>query len=151
MEKTEEFLEDAVARGAEVLTGGKRPQEFERGFFFEPTVLTSISGAMRLTCEEVFGPIMPIMSFRSTDEAVELANSTTYGLASYVFTDDLSVALHVAEALESGIVGINDMVPATAEAPFGGMKESGTAREGGIEGLEAYLETKYVSVALRRP
>ena len=148
VQKTEEFVQDAVAKGAEVIVGGKRPDGFERGFFFEPTVLTNISPLMRLTCEEVFGPIMPIMSFSSTEEVVELANNTSYGLASYIFTQDLSTAVQVAEALEFGIVGVNDMVPATPEAPFGGMKESGIGREGGAEGLEPYLETKYISVAL---
>jgi len=151
VEKTEQFVADAVAKGAEVIVGGKRPDGFECGFFFEPTVLTSISPLMRLTCEEVFGPIMPIMSFSSTDEAIGLANNTSYGLASYIFTRDLSTALQVAEALEFGIVGVNDMVPATAEAPFGGKKESGMGREGGAEGIESYLETKYISVGLNSP
>ena len=148
VEKTEQFIQDAVSKGAEVVVGGKQPDGFEHGFFFEPTVLTNISPLMRLTCEEVFGPIMPIMSFSSPEEAIELANNTSYGLASYIFTRDLSTAVQVAEALEFGIVGVNDMVPATAEAPFGGMKESGLGREGGTEGLASYLETKYVSVAL---
>ncbi len=148
VEKTEQFIEDAVSKGAEVITGGKRPAGCQRGFFFEPTVLTNISPLMRLTCEEVFGPIMPIISFSSTDEVIEQANDTSYGLASYIFTQDLTTAIQAAEALEFGIVGLNDMVPATAEAPFGGMKESGIGREGGTEGLEPYLQTKYISVGL---
>ncbi len=148
LEKVEQFVADAVAKGGEVVVGGKRPAGFDRGYFFEPTVLTNITAAMRLTCEEVFGPIMPIMSFSSATEAIELANDTEYGLASYVFTEDLSTAVQVAEQLEFGIVGLNDMVPATAEAPFGGIKQSGYGREGGEEGLEPYLETKYVSVGL---
>ena len=148
LEKVEQFVADAVAKGAEIVVGGKRAPGFQRGFFFEPTVLTNVTGAMRLTCEEVFGPIMPIMSFGTTAEAIGLANDTEYGLASYVFTEDLSTALQVVEQLEFGIVGLNDMVPATAEAPFGGIKESGYGREGGQEGLEPYLETKYISVGL---
>jgi len=147
--KTEQLIEDAVAKGAQIVVGGQRAEGFERGFFFEPTILTDVSPAMRLTREEVFGPIMPIMEFDSIPEAIALANNTSYGLASYLFTDDLSTAVHVAEQLEFGIVGINDMVPATAEAPFGGMKQSGIGREGGLEGLAPYLETKYVSVGIR--
>lgn len=149
LEKVEQFVADAVTKGANIVVGGKRPDGSDRGFFFEPTILTNVTAAMRLSCEEVFGPIMPIMNFSSATEAIELANDTPYGLASYVFTEDLSTAVQVAEQLEFGIVGVNDMVPATAEAPFGGMKESGYGREGGQEGLEPYLKTKYVSVGLK--
>ncbi len=138
VEKAEQFIQDAIAKGAEVVFGGRRPDGLPRGFFFEPTLLTNVSSLMRLTCEEIFGPIMPIMSFDSTEEAIQLANNTDYGLASYVFTEDLSTAVHVAEALEFGIVSVNDMFPAAAEAPFGGMKESGIGREGGTEGIESY-------------
>jgi succinate-semialdehyde dehydrogenase/glutarate-semialdehyde dehydrogenase len=142
------FIEDAKSKGATVLTGGKRPDGFEKGYWWEPTVLTDINPQMRLTCEETFGPIMPIMEFNNLDEVIRQANHPTYGLAAYVMTNDLSTAIRMAEGLEYGIIGINDTVPATAQAPFGGMKESGIGREGSHEGLEAYLETKYVSIGL---
>ena len=142
------FIQDATSKGAKLLTGGKRPEGFEKGYWWEPTVLTEIHPGMRLTCEETFGPIMPIMPFAELDAVLEAANHPTYGLAAYVMTRDLSTAIRMAEGLEYGIIGINDTVPATAQAPFGGMKESGVGREGGHEGLEAYLETKYVSLGL---
>jgi len=115
---------------------------------FTPTVLTDVHRGMRLSCEEVFGPILPVFGFRTTEEAIASANDTSYGLAAYVLTRGLNTAIRMAEALEFGIVGINDMVPATAQCPFGGMKESGTGREGAHEGLEEYMESKYVSIAL---
>lgn len=142
------FIEDARSKGARVLTGARRPSGFDRGYWWEPTVLTGIRPEMRLTCEETFGPIMPLLEFSDVDEVLAAANHPTYGLAAYVMTRDLGTALRMAEGLEYGIIGINDTVPATAQCPFGGMKESGVGREGGVEGLEAYLETKYVSFAL---
>lgn len=148
LENTVGFIEDARSKGATVLAGGKRPEGFERGYWWEPTVLTDIQPEMRLTGEETFGPIMPIMDFNDLDAVIRQANHPTYGLAAYVMTKDLSTALRMAEGLEYGIIGINDTVPATAQAPFGGVKESGMGREGGSEGLEAYLETKYVSLGL---
>ena len=150
VERTESFVADAVKKGARVACGGKRPEgkQFAKGAFYEPTVLLNISGLMRLSCEEVFGPVMPIMAFSDTQDAIRKANDTPYGLASYVFTRDLSTAMNVCEELEFAMVGLNDMVFATCEAPFGGMKESGLHREGAIEGVEAYLETKYISVGL---
>jgi succinate-semialdehyde dehydrogenase/glutarate-semialdehyde dehydrogenase len=148
LKNTMGFIEDATGKGAKVLAGGKRPAGFDKGYWWEPTVLTDISPSMRLTCEETFGPIMPIMDFSNVDEVIRQANHPTYGLAAYVMTNDLSTALKMAEGLEYGIIGVNDTVPATAQAPFGGMKESGVGREGGIEGLDAYLETKYVSIGL---
>jgi succinate-semialdehyde dehydrogenase/glutarate-semialdehyde dehydrogenase len=149
LEKTVGFIEDATSKGARVLTGGHRHTGFERGYWFEPTVLTDIRPEMRLTCEETFGPIMPLMRFNSVEEALKAANNTTYGLAAYVLTNDLRTAIRMAEGLEYGIIGINDTVPATAQAPFGGMKESGLGREGSHEGLEAYLETKYIALSLQ--
>jgi succinate-semialdehyde dehydrogenase/glutarate-semialdehyde dehydrogenase len=149
LDKTLGFLEDARSKGAQVLTGGKRPAGFERGYWFEPTVITDIRPEMRITSEETFGPIMPVMRFDSVEEALRVANDTTYGLAAYVMTNDLRTAIRMAEGLEYGIIGINDTVPATAQCPFGGMKESGIGREGSHEGLEAYLETKYISLALQ--
>jgi succinate-semialdehyde dehydrogenase/glutarate-semialdehyde dehydrogenase len=148
--KTVEFIADATGKGAKVLAGGRKPEgdAYRRGYYYEPTVLTDISPGMRLTCEETFGPIMPLMYFDNVEAAIAAANDTTYGLASYVLTNDLRTAIRMAEGLEYGIIGINDTVPATAQCPFGGMKESGIGREGGHEGLECYLETKYVSIGL---
>ncbi len=150
VQQTMAFVQDATAHGARVLTGGRKPEgdAYRRGFYFEPTVLTDISREMRLTCEETFGPIMPLLYFDRVEEALKAANDTHYGLAAYVMTADLKTALRMAEGLEYGIIGINDTVPATAQAPFGGMKESGIGREGAHEGLEAYLETKYISIGL---
>ncbi|MBM3459729.1 MAG: NAD-dependent succinate-semialdehyde dehydrogenase [Armatimonadetes bacterium] len=148
LDNTIGFIEDARTKGARVLAGGRRPDGFERGYWWEPTLLDQIEPSMRLTCEETFGPIMPIMGFDGVEEAIRRANHPTYGLAAYVMTNDLSTAIRMAEGLEYGIIGINDTVPATAQCPFGGMKESGFEREGGIEGLEPYLETKYVSIGL---
>ena len=148
VEKTEMFVADAVGKGAKVLTGGKRPDGYDRGFWYEPTVLTNISPLMRLTCEEIFGPVMPLLSFQTTEEALAKANATSYGLAAYALTQDLSTAIQCAEGLEYGIIGINDTVPACPQAPFGGMKESGLGRENGVEGLDEYFETKMVSLGL---
>lgn len=150
VEHMEQLVADAVAGGARIAAGGKRPQgpEFARGQWFEPTVILGLPPTARLTCEEIFGPIMPIIPFATTEEAVALANDTEYGLAAYLFTRDLTRAIEVTEALECGIVGLNDMTPATAECPFGGTKQSGFGREGGSEGIEDYLETKYVSIGM---
>ena len=103
----------------------------------------------RVMTEEPFAPVMPIMDFSKLDDVIAQANSTPYGLAAYVFTNDISVAFKMAEGLEAGIIGLNDPVPATPQCPFGGMKESGLGRELGVMGLEAYFETKYVSLKLR--
>jgi succinate-semialdehyde dehydrogenase/glutarate-semialdehyde dehydrogenase len=151
--KMEALVADATARGAQVLTGGHRPQgrEYHRGYWFLPTVLVDVPLDARLTCEEVFGPILPIFRFSTADEAVHLANDTIYGLAAYVFTRDLHLAIQVTENLDFGIIGLNDMLPATAEAPFGGIKQSGMGREGGAEGIEQFLEVKYVSVGGWQP
>jgi succinate-semialdehyde dehydrogenase/glutarate-semialdehyde dehydrogenase len=149
MESTVGLIDDARTRGAKILTGGKRSDRFDKGYFFEPTVLTNISGEMRLMTDEPFAPVMPILDFSKLDDVIAAANNTRYGLAAYVFTNDLTVAWKMAEGIEAGIIGINDPVPATPQCPFGGMKESGLGRELGHEGLEAYLETKYVSMKLR--
>jgi len=148
--RMERLVADAVAGGARLVAGGKRPEgpRFARGYWFEPTVLVGMSAGARLTCEETFGPIMPIMPFATTDEALAAANDTEFGLAAYVFTRDLKLAIEVCEGLDCGIVGLNDIVPAAAECPFGGMKQSGQGREGGAEGIEDYLEVKYVSVGM---
>ena len=132
-----------------ILTGGKRSDRFEKGYFFEPTVLTNLPPQTKMLTEEPFAPVMPLLGFNNLDEVIRAANNTRYGLAAYVFTNDLSIAWKMAEGLEAGIIGINDPVPAAPQCPFGGMKESGLGRELGHEGLEAYLETKYVSFKLR--
>lgn len=142
VEHCEALLADAVSKGAKILLGGKR--HALGGNFFEPTVLTGMTREMRIFHEEIFGPIAPIMTFTSEAEAVELANDTPFGLASYVFTQNLSRAWRIPEALEYGLCGVNDAALALAEAPFGGVKESGTGREGGREGLLDFMETRYV-------
>jgi len=147
--KTQTLVEDAKAKGASVLTGGARSTRFEKGYWYEPTVLRGVSAQMRIMTEEPFAPVMPLVDFGRIDEVVAAANNTPYGLAAYVFTNDLSTALRMAEGLEAGVIGINDPVPATPQCPFGGMKESGVGRELGVEGLEAYFETKYLSIGLK--
>ncbi|MFM7130681.1 MAG: aldehyde dehydrogenase family protein, partial [bacterium] len=137
------------ASGAAILTGGCRSSKFDRGFYYEPTVLAQVNGSMRILTEEPFAPVMPLLGFENLDEVIAAANNTPYGLAAYVFTNDLTIATRMAEGLEAGIIGINDPVPATPQCPFGGMKESGLGRELGSEGLESYLETKYVSIGLK--
>jgi succinate-semialdehyde dehydrogenase/glutarate-semialdehyde dehydrogenase len=149
MQQTIDLVEDARQRGAKVLTGGKRSDRFEKGYFFEPTVLKGLHPQTRMLTEEPFAPVMPLLDFSKLDDVIRAANDTRYGLAAYVFTNDLTVAWKMAEGLEAGIIGINDPVPATPQCPFGGMKESGLGRELAHEGLEAYLETKYVSFKLR--
>ena len=146
---TQALIDDAAGRGAKVLTGGKKSDRFDRGYFFEPTVLRDLSPDAKILTEEPFAPVMPLLDFSKLDEVIAAANNTKYGLAAYVFTNDVTVMWKMAEGLEAGIIGINDPVPATPQCPFGGMKESGLGRELAHEGLEAYLETKYVSIKLR--
>jgi succinate-semialdehyde dehydrogenase / glutarate-semialdehyde dehydrogenase len=140
-----ELVEDARSKGASVLTGGSPVAG--RGYFFEPTVLSDVPMSARVMREEIFGPVAPIATFRTDDEAVRLANSTEYGLASYVFTRDLGRVVGVTEALEFGMIGINQGIISNPAAPFGGVKSSGFGREGGFEGIEEYLETTYVGIA----
>jgi succinate-semialdehyde dehydrogenase/glutarate-semialdehyde dehydrogenase len=149
MENTVDLVEDAKRHGAKILTGGARSTRFERGYFFEPTVLTGLSPTTKMLVEEPFAPVMPLLDFTRLDDVIKAANNTRYGLAAYVFTNDLTVAWRMAEGLEAGIIGMNDPVPAVPQCPFGGMKESGLGRELAREGLDAYLETKYVSIKLR--
>jgi succinate-semialdehyde dehydrogenase/glutarate-semialdehyde dehydrogenase len=149
MDNTVGLIDDAKKRGAKILTGGKRSDRFAKGYFFEPTVLTGLSPETKMLVEEPFAPVMPVLDFGKIDDVIRAANNTRYGLAAYVFTNDLTVAWRMAEGLEAGIIGVNDPVPATPQCPFGGMKESGLGRELGHEGLETYLETKYVSFKLR--
>jgi len=137
-------VEDAVNKGAHLALGGHRMTEGDlgRGYFFAPTVLTGVTPEMRIYREETFGPIAPVIVFEDEAEVLAMANDTHYGLAAYVYTRDLSRALRMFEGLNFGIIGINDINPTAAAAPFGGMKESGLGREGGKEGIEEYLETK---------
>nr|WP_206454390.1 NAD-dependent succinate-semialdehyde dehydrogenase [Aurantimonas marina] len=148
LETIQELVEDARRRGAEVLAGGSVPAEANRGFFFEPTVLGHVPDDARIMREEPFGPVAPLTTFTSYDEVMERANALPFGLAGYVFSNDLRTATRAYENLEVGMVGVNEMLLATAEAPFGGVKESGMGREGGSFGIRDYLETKYVKIKL---
>jgi succinate-semialdehyde dehydrogenase len=145
-ERVEALVADARGRGAQILAGGRRPEEPKRGFFYEPTVLGRVPPEARLFGEELFGPVLPVFAFEEVEEALALANRTEYGLAAYVFTRDLRTAVRCYEGLEFGMVGVNDWAPQATEAPFGGWKRSGLGREKGREGLEEYLETKLVSL-----
>lgn len=146
-EKSARHVQDAVDKGAKVLVGGDGRAE-NGAYFYNPTVLINATQDMLVMNEETFGPVAPIMAFDTDEEAVRLANDTRFGLAAYFFTDSLTRGTYIAESLEYGIVGWNDGAPSTAQAPFGGMKESGIGREGGQEGLDAFLETKYISIKL---
>lgn len=147
--KVEEHVNDAVSKGAHILCGGQRIEgELSDGLFYEPTILGNVNSDMLITKEETFGPVAPIISFDTEEEVIQLANSTDYGLASYFYTQNISRSVRVAEALEFGIIGMNDAVPAVAQAPFGGIKESGMGREGGHQGLDEYLEEKYISMGI---
>ncbi|OIO95038.1 MAG: hypothetical protein AUJ92_08660 [Armatimonadetes bacterium CG2_30_59_28] len=138
-------INDAVANGAQILCGGKR-HECGNGFFLQPTVLVEVPDDALCMREETFAPVAPVCVFDDEDEAMRRANASRYGLAAYAFTSNFSRAMRVMEQLEAGTVCINDPVPATSPCPFGGMKQSGLGRELGIEGLDAYLETKHVSI-----
>lgn len=148
--KVLEHIDDAKAKGAVVAAGGNRLVEgdYAKGFYCEPTLITDVTGEMKIACEETFGPVVPLIRFSDEKEVVKQANNTRYGLAAYVYTRDNSRCFQMAEQLEYGIVGINDGSPTQTQAPFGGFKESGIGREGGHFGLEEYLETKFVSFGL---
>ncbi len=145
-DKVKELVADAVERGARVLTGGETPTG--NGYFYPPTVLTGVPRSARMTSEEIFGPVAPLTPFGSEEEAIAAANDTEFGLVSYVYTNDLRRALRVSEALEMGMVGLNQGVISNPAAPFGGVKQSGLGREGGSIGIDEFLETKYVGIAL---
>ncbi len=142
--KVEEHIADAVARGASVVTGGKR--HALGGTFFQPTILANVPGDALIFREETFGPVAPLFRFSTEEEAIAMANDTEFGLASYFYARDVGRIFRVAEALEYGIVGINEGIISTAEAPFGGMKSSGLGREGSKYGIEDYLEVKYLAL-----
>jgi succinate-semialdehyde dehydrogenase/glutarate-semialdehyde dehydrogenase len=149
-QKVERHVADAAARGAQILTGGAAlPQEHNpSGNFWTPTVLANASPEMLVTQEETFGPVAPLIPFSDEDEVLDYANGTPFGLAAYFYTRDFSRVMRVAEKLEFGIIGANDALPSTAQAPFGGVKQSGLGREGGSVGIEEYLEVKFVSLGL---
>ncbi len=142
--KVVELVDDAIGQGAKVVTGGGAPDR--AGYFYEPTVLSGVPESAQLRQEEIFGPVAPVYPFRSEEEGVAAANRTEYGLVAYVFTDSLRRAVRVAEGLEVGMVGLNRGLVSNPAAPFGGVKESGFGREGGFEGIDEYLSTKYVAV-----
>lgn len=150
LNKVLEHIDDAKQKGAEVLTGGYRLTggEYDKGFFCAPTVLRGVKENMRIMTEETFGPVVPIITFKDEEEAIEMANNSDYGLAAYMYSENVSRCLRVPELLEYGIIGVNDGAPTQTQAPFGGFKESGLGREGGKWGMEAFLETKFVSYGL---
>jgi succinate-semialdehyde dehydrogenase/glutarate-semialdehyde dehydrogenase len=142
--KVENQVRDAVAKGAKVLTGGERLTngDLGQGHFFAPTVLTDVTPDMLIYREETFGPVAAIVPFDDNDDVLAMANDTNYGLAAYVYSQNLTQAMRLFEGLEFGIIGVNDINPASAAAPFGGRKDSGLGREGSREGISEYLETK---------
>ena len=144
LKKVTQLVDDALSRGATCLVGGRAPDG--PGHFYLPTVLTDVPADARLWREEIFGPVAPVMSFRTDGEAIAAANDTEFGLVAYVYTTQLNRALGVAEALETGMVGVNQGMVSNAAAPFGGIKHSGYGREGGHEGINEYLEVKYVAI-----
>jgi len=144
VDKVEELVEDARGKGATVVVGGNALDG--RGYFYEPTVLGDVSPDARVLSEEIFGPVAPVTSFESEEDAIKAANNTEFGLVAYVFTSNFKRAIRVIEGLETGMVGLNQGMVSNAAAPFGGQKASGIGREGGFEGIEEYLETKYVAI-----
>ncbi|WP_337017020.1 NAD-dependent succinate-semialdehyde dehydrogenase [Oceanobacillus massiliensis] len=145
--KVNRHIKDALDQGAELVCGGNSYED-GNGLFVEPTILTNITEDMLCMNEETFGPLAPVSTFRTEEEAIERANHSPFGLAAYLFTENISKAVRISEKLEFGIVGINDGLPSTAQAPFGGFKESGIGREGGHQGMDEYLEVKYISIGL---
>ena len=139
------FVNDAKARGGKIATGGQR--RGNQGYFYEPTVITDVPDDSKIMTQEPFGPLAPVVTFKTFDEVVERANSLPYGLAAYAFTGSAQTANMIGDALQSGMVGVNSINVSTPETPFGGVKESGYGSEGGLEGLQAYLNTKFISQA----
>ncbi|WP_018394729.1 NAD-dependent succinate-semialdehyde dehydrogenase [Bacillus sp. 37MA] len=147
VDKVKKQLKDAVSKGAQLETGGEALSS-EKGYFITPAVLTNVSDDMECMIEETFGPLAPVTTYKTAEEVIKRANNSPYGLAAYVFSQNISEAITISEGLEYGIVGLNDGLPSVAQAPFGGMKESGLGREGGHWGIEEYLEVKYISLGL---
>lgn len=147
VDKVVRQIKDAEEKGGVILAGGQALPELGRNYI-EPTVIMNATDDMECMNEETFGPLAPITTFKTIDEAVQRANNSPYGLAAYVFTQNLGEAVNIAESLDYGIVGVNDPVPSTAQAPFGGFKESGLGREGGHYGMDEFLEVKYISLGL---
>ncbi|MCZ7642489.1 MAG: NAD-dependent succinate-semialdehyde dehydrogenase [Pseudorhodoplanes sp.] len=143
LDAMDSFVADAKQRGGKIVTGGSR--RGNQGYFYEPTVITDLPDDARIMTEEPFGPLAPIVTFKTFDEVVERANSLPFGLAAYAFTSSNATAAAIGDAIESGMVGVNSIAISTPETPFGGVKESGHGSEGGIEGLSAYLNTKFIS------
>lgn len=143
LDKVAALVDEAVSAGAHVVTGGKRVEG--DGFFYEPTVLTNIPADVAINREEIFGPVAPIYTFDSEDDAIEMANATEFGLSSYLYTENLEKALRLSEQIEAGMVGLNTGLVSNPAAPFGGVKESGLGREGSQFGIDEYLEIKYVA------
>lgn len=143
-DKVAELVDDAVEKGATVVTGGEVPEG--PGWFYPPTVLTDVPLSAKVSTEEIFGPVAPVFTFTDDDDAIRMANDTEYGLVAYAFTTDYARAVKVYEGLETGMVGMNQGIVSNPAAPFGGVKASGFGREGGAEGIEEYLETKYVGL-----
>ena len=148
VESVGRLVTEAVGDGAELVTGGQEPDG--PGYFYAPTVLLGVKAEARIVNEEIFGPVAPITTFSSDDEAIALANATEYGLASYVYTRDLARTVKVAEALQFGMVGVNTGLVSNPAAPFGGVKQSGLGREGGRVGIDEFLEYKYLAIPRRR-
>jgi succinate-semialdehyde dehydrogenase/glutarate-semialdehyde dehydrogenase len=144
--KVDDLVQDAIGRGATAVVGGHSRDG--AGYFYDPTVLTDVPEDATLLREEIFGPVAPVKGFDDEDEAVAAANDTEYGLVAYLYTNNLKRALRVSERLETGMIGLNQGMVSNPAAPFGGIKQSGFGREGGPEGIEEYLETKYVAVNL---
>ena len=142
--KVADLVEDARGKGAKVLVGGEKVDG--AGYFYAPTVLGDVPDNARVLGEEIFGPVAPVRGFASDDEAIAAANATEYGLVAYVYTRDLNRAFKVIEQLDTGMIGLNQGMVSNAGAPFGGVKASGFGREGGPEGIQEYLETKYVAM-----
>lgn len=150
LDKNLELIKDAINKGAKLICGGEvaHPEGLQ-GHYLTPAILTDVKPTMRLSCEEIFGPVAPIMRFKDEAEVIALANDTEFGLASYFYTNDLSRTWRVGEALEYGMVGINTGLISTAEAPFGGVKQSGLGREGSQHGIEEYLDIKYLCMGIK--
>ena len=147
LEKVKTLVEDATNNGGKIVYSGNKPSE-ENGYYYAPTILTGITDEMACMKEEIFGPLAPITTFKTEEEVIERANNSNYGLAAYVYTENLSRSFRVTEALEYGIIGLNDGTPSAVQVPFGGYKESGLGREGGHFGIEEFLEVKYISIGL---